>query len=230
MPARKGVFSVKKNISFAYKGAEREKLKDVYYQMKNDKVGMIGLCDGVSTQKYSDVGAYEVQKAIWIMLEKMVDFSNITKYELKFRIGCVINETLYRLSKQYECEEECFASTLMLVIFAMENDFYWTVHIGDGVIGIVDDNSKVKILSSPENGVTKQYTYTTTSGNLMKRIRIEEHYEKGFVFMMTDGISNELERNKKYIEYLKTKNWKRFENELLSDNISDDIGFNGMDI
>ncbi|MBQ4069343.1 MAG: protein phosphatase 2C domain-containing protein [Lachnospiraceae bacterium] len=222
------MYDNKENICFVHKGANRDKCKDVYFYKKSKYVRVIGLCDGVSTQKFSDIGAYEVQKSISDMLDEIEDFSEINEIDLKFKIGCVINETIFELSKKYDCEEESFASTLMLAILPEGKDFYWTVHIGDGVIGLVDNNYEVRILSNPENGITRQYTYTTVSGNFMKRLRVKRHDERGFIFLMTDGISNEIEDNQSYLDYVKGMDWKGLENDLLSKNISDDIGFNGI--
>ena len=213
---------------FTHKGVEKEKCQDIC-QYKDLSCGtLIALSDGVSTQENSIIGASKVQEDIARMLEKEEDLKTLDEEGLKIKIARTLYESIYQLSQQMQCSQNTFASTLMMVLF-VDNEYYWTVHIGDGIIGIINEESEVEVISAPQNGITRQYTYTTVSGNLLKRIRIKRLSKRGDVFLMTDGITNEIFKDefsrKEYVELMRKKDWLTMERKLLESGVGDDIGF-----
>ncbi len=215
-------------ILFTHKGVEREKCQDICQYKNLSNATIISLADGVSSKKKSAMGASIVQENIGWMLENEKSINMLDEENLKIKIARTIYETISTLAQWNECEESAFASTLMMAIFPENEEFYWIVHIGDGIVGIVGEG-EVNVLSAPQNGITKQYTYTTTSGNLLKRIRIKKCNRRGIVFMMTDGITNEIFKNeesrKRYVELIKNMDWLTMERQLIESGTEDDIGF-----
>lgn len=214
---------------FTHKGVDKDKCQDIC-QYKDLSCGtVIALADGVSSQENSAMGANRVQEDIAWMLEEEGDLRGLDDDGLRIKIARTIYESINQLSRRKRCSEHTFASTLMMVIFPDDADFYWTVHIGDGIIGIVNEMGEVEVLSAPQNGITRQYTYTTVSNNLLKRIRIKKCDKRGRVFMMTDGITNEIfrdeETRKEYVKLIENLDWEAMEKKLLKDGAEDDIGF-----
>lgn len=79
------------------------------------------------------------------------------------------------------------ASTLLFV--AVNNNKFICGHLGDGIIGTIDNENNAIALSLPENGEFTNSTYFTTSKNYLYHLRIA----KGCVdniqtfFIMSDG-------------------------------------------
>lgn len=216
-------------ILFTHKGKEREICKDVCQYKDMHNAAVISLADGVSTQKQAVLGASRVQNDIAGMIADEVDLKKLNEEEIQCRVANVICKTLESLANSKKSEKTDFASTLLMLVFPDNADFYWTIHIGDGVIGVVDYEENIQVLSAPQNGITKQYTYTTVSNNLLKRIRVKKCNQKGDIFLMTDGIVNEIfksdETRKEYINIIKKTNWRELEKKLLVNGAKDDIGF-----
>lgn len=216
-------------ILFTHKGVEQETCKDVcqYKDMQNATI--VSLADGVSSQKQAALGASRVQDDIAWMLANESDLSNFSDEQIQCRIANAIYKSIDCLAKDKRCEKTDFASTLMMAVFPENADFYWTIHIGDGIIGVVDLDGNIKVLSAPQNGITKQYTYTTVSKDLFKRIRVKKYSERGSIFFMTDGITNEIfkeeKTRKEYVDIIKKSDWHSLEKKLLDDRAKDDIGF-----
>lgn len=80
-------------------------------------------------------------------------------------------------------------STLVLLCVDTKSQKYVTVHIGDGLISKTTDK-KTEIISYPENGVTKQYTYPVYDENVFKHLRLHSgKYEENTTFISSsDGI------------------------------------------
>lgn len=216
-------------ILFTHKGVEQENCKDVCQFKDLENATIISLADGVSSKKRATLGASKVQTDIALMLANETELSNLSDEQIGYRIANTICKSIDCLAENKKCEKTDFASTLMMGIFPEQADFYWTIHIGDGIIGIVDKNEDIKVLSAPQNGITKQYTYTTVSKDLFKKIRVKKYNERGSVFFMTDGITNEIfkeeKSRKEYVEIIKKTDWSGLEKRLLDDGARDDIGF-----
>lgn len=218
---------------FTHKGNKSVKCKDICRIATSDNCYVVALSDGVSTQEYSDIGATEVQKAIEIMLKKEENLIAMSDKEIQFKLVKTIRKTMDNLAKMNLCNEAKFASTLMLLIVIPNADFFWTVHLGDGMIGMVDEKGEIKVLSAEQNGIMRNFTYTTASYDLLKRVRVKKNkIKEGDVFLITDGIENEIRKNKmsrdKYVELIKDRNWIKFKRELIRAETEDDIGFCGV--
>jgi len=70
---------------------------------------------------------------------------------------------------------------------------YLIVHIGDGVVGMLDSNDILSVLSNPDNGEYANYTYFTTCLD-PKRVRLYGGYIKDLngLVLMSDGVEESL--------------------------------------
>ena len=70
---------------------------------------------------------------------------------------------------------------------------YLIVHIGDGVIGMLDSNDNLSVLSNPDNGEYANYTYFTTCFD-SKKVRIYRGNIEDIngLVMMSDGVEESL--------------------------------------
>lgn len=151
----------------------------------------LALADGAGSCKYSDVGAE-------IITEKTLSFIK-SNFSYLFRSNKIsqdlldyISATLNNLAKEQNIEVKDLSSTLLFV--ALKEDKFIIGHIGDGVIGVLDKDNKIHVLSHPENGEFSNSTYFTTSSNYPSRMRIKKGVMQnsiGFI-LMSDGTANSL--------------------------------------
>ena len=83
------------------------------------------------------------------------------------------------------------SSTLQFI--AVYYDEYIIVHIGDGVIGTLNNNDNLSVLSAPENGEYSHLTYFTSTLD-SKRVRIYRGKIKDIngLILMSDGVEESL--------------------------------------
>ncbi len=99
-----------------------------------------------------------------------------------------IQQALYEQAKKLNTDLSQMMCILVLLCIDTKTMQYTTVHVGDGLIAKLSDD-KTEIISYPENGVTKQYTYMVNSPSVMKHLRIKNgtFNEKTQFFICTDG-------------------------------------------
>lgn len=230
-----------KIIHFESQGKQRinqNKCYDIYSYFQNTDFDLICLSDGVSNRRYTDKGAKAVHENINELLKALHDVSSISANTLKYRVACCINETIYQLTKSLNQAHEEFASTLMCVIIPKGdlNNSYYCVHIGDGAFFEVK-NDMVDILSFPENGINKNFTYVTTSNDIYTHVRVKKlpQSTNSTIIAATDGVTEQIfSDNGRFLksevkEVLKDKNWNKFI-KMISQNNDDDIGFFAIDL
>lgn len=151
----------------------------------------LALADGAGSCKYSDLGAE-------IITEKILSFIK-SNFSSLFRSNKIsqdlldyIDAALNNVAKEQNIEVKDLSSTLLFV--ALKEDKFIIGHIGDGVIGVLDKNNEIHVLSHPENGEFSNSTYFTTSSNYPSRMRIKKGVIQnsiGFI-LMSDGTANSL--------------------------------------
>lgn len=166
--------------------------QDRIYSIVDRGFAAISLADGAGSCSHSHIGAEIVTKTVVKVLEKKFDFlyglsekfiKDYILYELLVKLGyiaCAFNVDLMELS-----------STLLFV--AVKNRRYICGHIGDGVIGILNDEN-LNVLSHPERGEFANTTYFVTSHNALDHFKIMKgkiDSISGFV-LMSDGSSESL--------------------------------------
>lgn len=134
-----------------------------------------GLADGQSGKRHCTDGAAAVLNAIAAYFEAetvnvLVEHTYLD--ELQYHLVRIIRQTLHSLSQTWQCDLTEFASTLVIVVIDPESRNYLCIHLGDGVVLGVREDRTPFILSHPENGITRQYTWLTTSPNCMHHLRV----------------------------------------------------------
>jgi serine/threonine protein phosphatase PrpC len=196
----------------------------------------LALADGAGSCQYSDIGAEHITKKILYFLKSK--FSYITRYRnpipsiLKF-----IEKELTELANSKKIDFKELSSTLLFVV--IKNDKFVIGHIGDGIIGVLNKDNSIKVVSYPENGEYSNSTFFTTSIKHKRRLRILKgtiKNAKGFI-LMSDGTEESL-FDKKNNSLLKTNveiiNWLKNNSEnkveqALHTNLKDLISKNTHD-
>lgn len=112
-----------------------------------------------------------------------------------------VQQALFERAKELNTDLSQMMCTLVLLAVNTKTKQYVTVHIGDGLIAKTTKN-KTKIVSYPENGVTKQYTYMVNSPNVMKHLRVKssDYDSETEFFVCTDGTVENCYSTNQYIE------------------------------
>jgi hypothetical protein len=103
----------------------------------------------------------------------------------------VTDNHIKALATELECDVRALASTLLVV--AVSESSYLIMHIGDGVIGYLEDG-EVNVASYPKNGEFSNITTFVTSSNALESMEIIKGDLKsisGFI-LMSDGTAESL--------------------------------------
>ena len=171
---------------FTHKRKGAEACGDIVYICDNEHVKIYSLADCIKSEIKSIEGAKYIQQKL---AEYILDVpEKIFLDEELFKANCIaiIGEAIHVYSKYHHIGENEIASTLMMIIIWKRNNLARWIHVGDGIILTLQKN-KIDILSRPQNSVSKQYTFCTTSKNLMRYMHIENFNEYEKIIMMTDG-------------------------------------------
>ena len=153
----------------------------------------ISLADGAGSCSNSDIGANEINKFI---IKELT--SNFFKYYNKSnqvkKLTLKVERAVSNIAKDYNVSVESLSSTLLFVVINIKTNQFIAGHIGDGVIGYLDNQDAIHVLSKPINGEYDNITWFTTSSYKTDRLRlycddIKNH--NGFI-LMSDGIEDSL--------------------------------------
>lgn len=166
--------------------------EDVYITVNEESFQIYGLADGQSNKRFCAVGGKTVLNSIaeYIKsrsLQELIHHEHLD--EVQYELIRVIRNTLSELSTAYCVDATEFSSTIVVVAIDTNTKDYLIIHLGDGsVIGIKKEIGTV-MLSAPDNGITRQYTWLTTSTDALKHLRVYrgsiEDLER--VVLLTDG-------------------------------------------
>lgn len=126
-----------------------------------------------------------------------------------------VQQALFERAKELKTDLSQMMCTIVLLAINTKTHQYVTVHIGDGLIAKMTKD-KTEIISYPENGVTKQYTYMVNSPNVMKHLRIKssDFKSKTEFFVCTDGAVEDCYSTNQYIERIQSvKKCKTFNDD-----------------
>lgn len=126
-----------------------------------------------------------------------------------------VQQALFERAKELNTDPSQMMCTLVLLAVNTKTKQYVTVHIGDGLIAKMTKD-KTEIISYPENGVTKQYTYMVNSQNVMKHLRVKssDYESKTEFFVCTDGAVEDCYYTNQYIERMQgIKKYKSFNDD-----------------
>jgi len=151
----------------------------------------LSLADGAGSYKLSDIGAEIVTKEILTYLKS--NFSNLLQMKnTSKKIIKNIEEKLAKEANNREIDFKELSSTLLFVV--IKNDKFIVGHIGDGVIGVLDKDNNITVLSHPDNGEYSNSTFFTTTDSYPDRLRIIKGNivdSIGFI-LMSDGSDESL--------------------------------------
>jgi serine/threonine protein phosphatase PrpC len=198
----------------------------------------LSLADGAGSCANSglgaDLSACNILTFVENKFEKLLD---INPSQISNLLTSYLEKELEKTAKRQEIQFNTLSSTLLFI--AIKNDKFIIGHIGDGVIGMLDNNNEIKVISKPENGEFSNATFFTTSTNYPDRLRILKGTLKnavGFI-LMSDGPEESLynkqdnsllDINKDIINWLKDNNIQDVK-KALTDNLKDVISKNTND-
>ena len=173
---------------------KNEPCEDIVFKFETDSLFIYGIADGQSGKKFCRQGGMGVLNCI---AEYIIDkgISALLRYqyrdEIQYEIMRKVRKTLSTLAEHARTDFVEFSSTVVLIAIDPMTREYMIIHLGDGgVIGIKKDNT-LSMLSSPENGITLDYTWLTTSSEALPHLRINggflEHYKR--ILLFSDGAS-----------------------------------------
>lgn len=111
-----------------------------------------------------------------------------------------VQQALFEKAEELHTDFKEMMCTLIATLIDTQKKRYITIHVGDGLVAITE-NGKTDIVSYPENGITRQFTYMLNSENVMKHLRIKTGpFEPGAeLFMCTDGAMEACFHKSEYI-------------------------------
>jgi len=205
-----------------YKNKSSKKITRNTLDIENSFYGL-SLADGAGSCKHSDIGAELITKKILEYIK--INFNNLMKDE---NIGFSLTDYIERELKKKVNDQISFkdlSSTLLFV--AIKSNKFIIGHIGDGVVGMLDNENNIKTISKPDNGEFSNSTFFTTSVKYQERLRILKGTIKnsvGFI-LMSDGTEESLydkkneclsDINRTIINWLDNNNEKNVEKALFN--------------
>lgn len=173
-------------------GTAHVQQEDVVYTIQIPGFRFFGIADGQSRKKHCREGALASLKAVVEVFRK-INLSSLTAADvnaLRASLWERISIKLDHFSEAFGCEKTELASTLVCVAMNEHGDGV-ILHLGDGRV-CTRRGSELVTVSGPDNGMTKNATYLTTSANGFDHLRIsifksgELKNFNGFM-LMSDG-------------------------------------------
>lgn len=153
-----------------------------------NETSVIALADGAGSATMSHFGAEYVTKKICELLTQQFDvyYNEDDGAAIKRVIVGTLMDGLEKLAQDIDCEVKDLASTLLVA--AVKDGKYIILHIGDGVIGYVQ-NEELKIASHPENGEFVNTTVFVTSKDALSTMKMMKGQLNGITgfALMSDG-------------------------------------------
>ena len=132
---------------------------------------VVALADGAGSAQHSELGAEYVTRKICRILNE-----NFTRYFASENSAPVAEEVLNllldeltNLAEENDFELSTLASTLLAV--AVKGNEFIGLHIGDGVIGVLDEDF-LEVMSPPDNGDFVNETTFVTSAEAIAHLRL----------------------------------------------------------
>lgn len=166
--------------------------EDVFSICETSRIMFYGLADGQSGKARCTAGGTQVLDAVFrFIAEKGIDGMRQYEHsdELQYELIRCVRSSIAALAGAEDTDRAEYASTLVVFAFDVQTRDYVLLHLGDGGIIACQNDGEIRMLSAPENGMTSQYTWLTTSQEALHHLRI------GFgnlcayrrILMITDG-------------------------------------------
>lgn len=152
------------------------------------KVGMIddyffcAISDGCGSSKYAKQAAETVVEASTDFCYDLVLKNN--KIESLKELPYILQLELQNKSQALNLDFNELKSTLVLFVLNLKTKRYYIAHIGDGIVICGD-----QVLSYPENGFIKRFTYFANQKDVLKHFRVNTGILKNqCALISTDGL------------------------------------------
>ena len=172
--------------------------QDRTFTTETDRINVVAVADGAGSYAHAEEGAELITREISEFLILKYDDMYQSETHLISDISHFIVEALSNYAKEKDYEFDDLSSTLLAVAIDKHQQTYISLHIGDGIIGI-NDNNQLMLLSDSQNGDSPNMTFMTTSDNLEQYIRITtgklSENINGFI-LLSDGAAHVLFEHK----------------------------------
>lgn len=190
-----------KIYGFSKRGRGHKGKKNQDYIIYKDLGEMIiaVVCDGVSSSKYSDVGAQKTAKITEKFLKENFEIFYLNYQIQKENLLKEIHYEIEKIAEKHKINLHEFSSTLGFV--AIKDNKYICGQLGDGIIGIYPKNSDgKKFLPSKESDLMNSKTYTIFNNSKYFEICTGTYDDIDGFLLATDGLNNIIYyENSKYL-------------------------------
>ncbi|MBE0496949.1 MAG: protein phosphatase 2C domain-containing protein [Campylobacterales bacterium] len=169
--------------------------QDFVGKLKSNDVVSLALSDGAGSKLYSHIGSEIVVKKALRFINLNFDFLYTLSASKASKL--IVEHIITSLKKQAEKQNfttKEYAATLLFA--SVKKDKFFLGHLGDGVLGMYEDDSFV-IISEPHNSEYANVTFFITDNNADQNLHIQKGFLEnrahtiGFI-LMSDGTAESL--------------------------------------
>ncbi len=153
-----------------------------------DEFACVVIADGAGSVKNGGEGARLVTSvARSVLVDWNTDIFDMTEGSLREELITELKIQLHELARKMECEFESFASTLLF--FATDGKRFLAGNLGDGLIGVINEQNHAETLLGPENGNFLNESFFVTDDDCINHLRLfsGSYSLSNIYFLMTDG-------------------------------------------
>lgn len=153
--------------------------QDILQIYNFEEVTLAIICDGAGEFSHGKDAAKRVADTIAELCQEWgrTMFEKKASY-IKKVVQKKIKEDLLLCAEHMQINPEQLATTIVALIINNRGDFI-AIHLGDGgIIGKVYEKKEASVISSPENGIFKNYTYLTMNCNMHEHLRVYKNEKK----------------------------------------------------
>ena len=198
--------------------------EDIISGVVTDHFACIVCADGAGTAKYAKEGAEVVVNTA---KEWLTDYGETLFFEnaqtVKEKILEEVQWNLQLKAQEKECDTDELAATFMFI--ASDGNHLMVANIGDGIIGMIDNDNKARVIMNAEKGRFVNETFFVTNNDAIDHFRVQclNFNPNASYFLLTDGTTDCLydKRNNSFAKMLFVFNdWlKRFDRRFVFDYI-----------
>ena len=167
-----------------------QKNEDAVSSLVGERYAFFCISDGAGSSQYAKDAAWTTVNTVMKCCEKYgSDFFKKNKKLVQKRLIIDIQRSLKQKSDESKTTLSNMMSTLVLLGIDLHTKEYFTVHVGDGLITKKTPQS-MGVISYPENGVTKSYTYFINSKRVFSHLKCTcgSFEQETIFFLCSDGV------------------------------------------
>jgi hypothetical protein len=182
-------------------GEENQDRMEVIKNVGLSAIDIFMLSDGAGSSPYGGIAAEIATRQTALFCKNQgEEFFSDTKKAVKKLIFDIQN-SLAETARKCSASLSDMKCTLIILGIDKEKHTFFTVNVGDGAVCKMHNDS-FKVISYPENGITKQYTFFVNSPNVFNHLFVNAgRYKAGDSFFAgTDGCFENCRTEKDYFE------------------------------